>query len=673
MTRARRFLASTAAALSVLLCVPVAPVRAADPVPPFIPPSAGWLETVNYYRTMSGLAPVTENAALNPGAYNHSCYMLYNGISHDELPTKPGYTSNGDIAGNSGNVAVSSALGATARSHIELWMTGPFHAIGILRYNLNNVGFGKCDLASTPTSWHSGATLNVLSGLVSAPRPATPILFPGDGTTTNLSAFITESPNPLDFCGWTGSAGLPVIAMMPETVTAASATMTGPTGPVPVSSISKANTTGTAQAILDHDNAVSVIPRAALTPGTYTVTVTTQARTVTWSFTVDPTASTGIMPLPTVVPSGAPSSYTHIAPFRFADSRETLRISPVIGTSIKMIKLAGIAGLPSDITAISANFTFVKPNQAGYLTVYDCTDPRPVASTLNYTTGAIVANAGVFPVSPSGYICIYSMGSGQLVIDISGYFRTARGDSFTATTPTPVFDTISGLNSSGRLGAHETASISFANRYGVPDGATAVAIAIAGINPAADGFITTYPCTGSKPFVSSVNPVVGSVRSNFAIVPLSAIDEMCLYTLTAEDVKVTLLGYFTTSGTGSIVPTTPTRVIDTRDLYRPDMNAGTDGQYLPANTTVTVSLAGHRGIPGSVKALSLNLTVANTVANGTLKIWGCGAEPASESVNFPAGTIIASGLQVKVGTSGEICLRSSTQLHVIVDVTGWWN
>ena len=116
---------------------------------------------------MAGVAPITENPALSAGAYNHSCYMLYNGITHDETAGLTGYTADGDTAGNHGNVAVSSAYGTTPRSHIELWMTGPFHALGILRHNLQSVGFGKCDLSNTPT-WHSGATLNVLDGLDTA-------------------------------------------------------------------------------------------------------------------------------------------------------------------------------------------------------------------------------------------------------------------------------------------------------------------------------------------------------------------------------------------------------------------------------------------------------------------------------------------------------------------------
>ena len=60
-----------------------------DPTPPYIAPSAEWLTTVNYYRAMAGVAPVTENPALSVGSYQHSCYMLRNGITHDEDPARP--------------------------------------------------------------------------------------------------------------------------------------------------------------------------------------------------------------------------------------------------------------------------------------------------------------------------------------------------------------------------------------------------------------------------------------------------------------------------------------------------------------------------------------------------------------------------------------------------------
>ena len=169
---------------------------AASPSPSYIPPTADWLTTVNYYRTMAGVSPVVEDPAMSAGAVLHSCYMLYNGIAHDEVPGLTGYTPEGDAAGNSGNVAVSSAINTSARSDVELWMTGPFHAIGVLRPNLQSTGFGKCDRADTST-WHSGATLDVIRGLGSAPHIADPIVFPGNGTTTNLCLLYT-SPSPRD-------------------------------------------------------------------------------------------------------------------------------------------------------------------------------------------------------------------------------------------------------------------------------------------------------------------------------------------------------------------------------------------------------------------------------------------------------------------------------------------
>ena len=51
-------------------------------------------------------------------------------------------------------------------------MTGPFHAIGILRHNLRTSGFGLCASNDTPTPWHSGGTLDVIRGLDGTPRPS---------------------------------------------------------------------------------------------------------------------------------------------------------------------------------------------------------------------------------------------------------------------------------------------------------------------------------------------------------------------------------------------------------------------------------------------------------------------------------------------------------------------
>ena len=107
----------------------------------------------------------------------------------------------GEEAGRNSNVAVSSVLNERARRHIELWMTGPFHAIGVLRPNLNTVGFGKCDNAST-TPFRSGATLDVLHGL------GAPVQLALVNVTVSGPGFVTGGPNNRISC----AAGNPLAA-----------------------------------------------------------------------------------------------------------------------------------------------------------------------------------------------------------------------------------------------------------------------------------------------------------------------------------------------------------------------------------------------------------------------------------------------------------------------------
>jgi hypothetical protein len=267
---------------------------------------------------------------LDGGAAQHSCYMLANGISHGEVAGNPGYSAAGDTSGNSSDVAVSSSINATSRSFVELWMTGPFHALGVLRPGLTSVGFGRCDQAATPT-YHAGATLDILHGLSSRPALTTPILFPGAGTTTSLNKFVVESPNPLDSCGWTGQAGLPVLALMPESTVGASSTITGPNGPLETCTVSAANTTGTAQQLLAGDNVVVAIPKAPLADGTYHVTMHTNARDIAWDFTVDQAAANGTA-TPTPINAGPATTSPTSTPRRPARCRRCSR-SPPCGSS----------------------------------------------------------------------------------------------------------------------------------------------------------------------------------------------------------------------------------------------------------------------------------------------------------------------------------------------------
>lgn len=655
----------------------VIPTRlSAGPSPAYITPSADWLTTVNYYRTMAGVGPVVEDPSMSAGAVAHSCYMLYNGIAHDEVPGLTGYTPEGDAAGNSGNVAVSTQINTSARSHVELWMSGPFHAIGVIRPNLRSTGFGKCDLPDTPT-WHSGATLDVIRGLDSSPRPATPILFPGNGTTTNLYRFVTESPDPLEFCGWNGQlAGLPLIAMMPEAATSPRATLNGPNGPIEVCVLSAANTTGVAQQILQGANAVVVVPRTALAPGTYTANVATTARTVPWSFTVDPAAATGLEPVPVAMATGAQTGYVPLPPVRIVDTRIGLGITALQAQTPTRVQVTGgVSGVPSTASAVQLNVTAIGASGPGFLTLWSsCSTPQPVVSTVNFAANAIVANAATIPLAGDGSLCVFSNVATDLLIGVRGYYSTSDRGRYEPVVPVRLIDSREGLGTPARLAGGQSIELSVVGgTAGVPQNATAVALNVTGVFPSADGFITAYPC-GTMPGTSSLNPLEGRVIPNLVMARVSPVGTVCFFSNTAVDLVVDIVGYISTSAANEYTPSVPFRFTDTRDPSRPAINANQAGAPLVPSQTLRIPMAGVRGIPANAEAISANLTVVDAGATGFVTAYPCGgAIPTASNVNYEVGVAISTAAQLPLSADGAICIYTSSSAQVIVDVNGWWS
>lgn len=647
----------------------------ADAAPPFISAEADWLTTVNYYREMAGLNPVTEDPTLSAGSRLHSCYMLQNGISHDETPGKPGYTVEGQQAGTHGNVAVSTALNEKARNQVELWMTGPFHAIGILRPNLQTVGFGQCNDESAP-KWHSGATLDVLRGLGPSTKLAAPIMWPGDGTTTSLSKFIVETPDPLPFCGWSGSAGLPLIVQMPEAPSGAvSASVSGPGGPMETCALTSANTNGTAAAILSGNNVVVAIPRAPLAAGTYTATVTTAARTVTWSFTVDPAAANGPVtsPAPTASPSSGNVAFQPITPVRLVDTRDNFGASRLVAQVSKRIQITGRVAVAPGAAAISANFTVTDPDGAGFLTVWNCAASRPQVATLNFVADETVPNGATVPLDSSGGICVYSPVGTDLVVDVNGSYSAAGTGRFTQLRPVRLMDTREGLGAAGRLHDGETVSLQVAGVGGIPADAKAATLNVASVDPGAAGYVTVYPCDAPRPFTASLNPVPGKVKPNLVITPLAADGTVCFFTMRDVDLVVDATGYLTTGATTSFTATVPFRFTDTRDRNRPEVNAGIVGRSLAAGETIELQVAGVRGIPATAKAVAVNIAVTDAKAPGYVTAYPCGERPTTANVNYEAATPISNGAQVPLSVDGKLCVYTFAPAQVIIDVNGWWS
>lgn len=254
-----------------------------------------WLSVVNAYRTSSGLPRLVEDPAWMGAVSKHAVYLAMTGaMEHGENPSSPFYTPEGAAA------AAKSVLGGwrgTRRSDrdlIEGWMTAPFHALHFFEPRLQRIAYGSSH-GLPGASLDSAAVLDILHGLGSKVVPDRPITFPANESTTPLTSFVAETPNPLTSCpGYHAPAGLPLFVLFPSAPGASTATLTTGGNPVETCLIdtnyvnSDAAAQRTGRALLAQKNAVIIVPRLPLVAGTrYTARVVTAAAgTAEWSFVV---------------------------------------------------------------------------------------------------------------------------------------------------------------------------------------------------------------------------------------------------------------------------------------------------------------------------------------------------------------------------------------------------
>jgi uncharacterized protein YkwD len=278
------------------------PTPTSTPTPTPTPtgqPVSGWLSYVNQFRALANLPAVSENTDWSDGGVLHSRYMVKEDeITHYENPESPWYTQAGYDAGRNGNVAVYSSVSGPDELAIDLWMSGPFHAVGIIDPQLAQTGFGS--YRESIGTWRMGATLDVLRGLGSVPSGVSfPIHYPKDGGQLWLTDYGgNEAPDPLTSCsGYTAPSGPPIILQLGSgsvtpNVTASSLQHNGTDLEFCIFDETNyvngnSDYQNLGRAVLGGRDAVVILPRYPLTVGeTYTASITVNGATYTWSFSV---------------------------------------------------------------------------------------------------------------------------------------------------------------------------------------------------------------------------------------------------------------------------------------------------------------------------------------------------------------------------------------------------
>jgi peptidoglycan hydrolase-like amidase len=347
-----------------------------------------------------------------------------------------------------------------------------------------------------------------------------------------------------------------------------------------------------------------------------------------------------------------------------------------------------VSSIPPEASAVALNVTAVEPDASGYMTVWPCDVSMPVASNVNFVNGSVVANGVIAPLGPSGKVCIYSNQASHLLVDIAGWFGGGvGGDAFVGTIPSRFVDTRNAIGApKARVEPSAAlrvpvigAAIQRTNGIAdvIPAGATAVAVNVTAIQPTGAGYFTVWPCGTPQPVASNVNFVAGATVANGVVAPVGPDGSICIFTNQPADVLVDVLGWFGAgAGTPPFVGAEPWRLVDTRNAI-----GGPTGRIRP-DTPRSVPVRGvglvvngvAQAVPADASAVALNVTVAEAGADGYATVWPCGTpRPEASNVNFRRGGTVANGVVAPIGPGGDVCVFTSVDAHLIVDIAGWFS
>ncbi len=172
-------------------------------------------------------------------------------------------------------------------------------------------------------------------------------------------------------------------------------------------------------------------------------------------------------------------------------------------------------GIPSTAQAYSLNITAVPHSTLGYLTAWATGQTQPYVSTLNSSTGTVVANAAIVPASTSGDVSIFVSDAADVILDINGYFAPpgTGGLSLYTVPPCRVIDTRPTAFTGTTVVNVEGSTCA------PPSTAQAYVLNATVVPPGSLGYLTLWPDGEAQPYVSTLNALDGAITSNMAIVP----------------------------------------------------------------------------------------------------------------------------------------------------------
>ncbi len=372
-------------------------------------------------------------------------------------------------------------------------------------------------------------------------------------------------------------------------------------------------------------------------------------------------------PNPTVAD---PGGFVALSPTRYVDTRFTL---PVAANGTLNLLIAGRNGIPSDASAVSVNITVTAPKAPGYIAAYP-TGSVQNSSTLNFLTGQTVPNAAIVRIGTDGSITLLnaSVGTTHLIVDVTGYYRTATSKVPGVYVPQPPVRVADSRNT-GVIAPYADLVVDVSTQLAASLGSvTAPASAVLNVTATSAqtfGYATVYPSDSALPTASTLNFVKGKTVANMTIVRVGADGKIRIHNGSPGTTQfvVDLSGFFvggTVTMHGGFVPmTAPVRMLDTR------IGLGYPTAAPPGATCIL-----NPNLPNAA-AVALNATVTEGRAIGYLVIWPADRDrPLASQINFVANGTDANFGQIRASAAKTLAFASmsSSTAQVIADVSGYY-
>jgi hypothetical protein len=387
----------------------------------------------------------------------------------------------------------------------------------------------------------------------------------------------------------------------------------------------------------------------------------------------------------TLTVAGAPpaAALSSLAtPKRIADTRPTGQTAdgflagqgPLVADSVLHIAVRGRVGVPNTAVAVVLNVTVDGATSNGFVTLYPCDAPRPVASNLNFVAGRTAAVMAVTKTAADGVVCAYTSGATNLIVDVSSWFEPGEFQPLDAPqriadsreTGATIDDRVVG---GGPRPQNDTQRVKVAGRAGVPTGVRTVMLSVTAEGARQAGFLTVYPCDQPTPLASNVNYEVGDTIANAVVSRLDGGGDTCVSNSGSTSTIIDVIGWFP-DGKITSLPA-PARILDTRSV-----NSTADGSYAgkgrrPDQGTLQLKVGDRVGLPSDATAVLLNITVLGAEP-GFITLHPRGTDrPVASNVNYRAGQTVANAAISRLGVAGDVCLFTEGNANVIVDVVGY--